>query len=84
MRNFWIYRQRDESGVSGTGCVLEGVIFHTGKVYVCWRSKRPSVGEYDSFEDFKATHIDSHPGNGTLIAWSDTAEPPPIEQAEKV
>ncbi len=36
-RLFTLFRHVDESGISGTGRVLDGVIFHTGQVVVCWR-----------------------------------------------
>jgi hypothetical protein len=66
-------RKQDESHVSGTGRVLDGVVFHNGKVVVCWRTENKhgytSVGMYDSFEAFKFIHIDSHPHNETEIVW---------------
>ena len=38
MRRFSMYRRGDESGVSVLGRVLDGVVFHTGQVVVCWRT----------------------------------------------
>ena len=66
-------RNADESGVSGTGHVLDGVVFHTGQVVVCWRSDRSSIATYQSYDDFKTLHIDSHPTNLTEILWDDEA-----------
>lgn len=63
-------RNNDESGVSGTGIVLDGVVFPNGKVTVCWRcvkTNASSISVFDSFEDFTKIHIDSHPTNGTEI-----------------
>ena len=67
METFAMIRLRDESGISGTGRVLDGVIFHSGKVVICWRTDidgsqhgRSSLGIYDSWDDFKFIHIDSH------------------------
>jgi hypothetical protein len=37
-RLFSLIRHVDESGISGTGRGLDGVIFHTGQVVVCWRT----------------------------------------------
>jgi hypothetical protein len=71
MRTFKMIRNADESGVSGTGHVLDGVEWHTGQVTVCWRTKTPSLGYYDSFQDFQTLHIDSHPTNGTEVVWDD-------------
>ena len=66
-RLFTLIRKADESGVSGTGRVLDGVVFHNGKVAVCWRTELKhgysSVAVYDSFKAFKFIHIDSHPAN---------------------
>lgn len=72
---FTMYRNlNDESNVSGTGRVLDGMVGHNGKVVVIWRTDKDarkhgfsSIGVYDSFENFKAVHIDSHPSNGTVI-----------------
>jgi hypothetical protein len=72
-RLFTMIRKNDESHVSGTGRVLDGVVFHNGKVVICWPSEEkrgyPSLGIFDSFEAFKFIHIDSHPANETEIVW---------------
>lgn len=66
---FEMERLHDESGVSGTGIVLDGVRFPSGKVVVCWRGSTPSVAVYESWDDFYKIHILSHPSNGTIIHW---------------
>ena len=73
---FSMVREADESGVSGTGRVLDGVRFHNGMVAVCWRtdvggSKHgfTSMGYYPSYEAFEFIHIKSHPGNKTKVVW---------------
>lgn len=68
---FSMTRIKDESGISGTGKVLVGVIFPSGKVVVEWIvSSRPStMGLFDSFEEFEEIHVASHPLNDTLISW---------------
>lgn len=68
---FSMHRGNDESGVSGIGHVLDGVVFHNGKVVVCWRTAQSSVAIYDSFEAFHALHIASHPTNETRLTWSE-------------
>lgn len=73
---FKLIRNRDASGVSGTGRVLDGVVFHTGQVVVCWRTDidghgHSSLAIYPSWEAFKFIHIDSHPENNTEILWED-------------
>ena len=70
---FKVVRKSDASGVSGTGRVLDGVVFHNGKVAICWRTENKhgytSVAVYDSFKAFKFIHIDSHPTNDTEVVW---------------
>lgn len=71
---FTLIRSRDVTGISGTGRVLDGVIFHTGQVVVCWRSdiraERPgfsSLAIYPSWRAFKHVHIDPHPENDVSV-----------------
>jgi hypothetical protein len=80
-RLFTMIRRHDERGVSGTGRVLDGVVFHNGKVVICWRTEEKhgytSVGVYDTWEAFTFVHIDSHPTNGTEMQW---LSPPPQDR----
>lgn len=69
---FTMIRHEDESGVSGTGRVLDGVIFHTGQVVVCWRtdlrqggSGFSSIAIYPSWEAFEHIHVEPH-AEGTV------------------
>jgi hypothetical protein len=66
-RLFTLVRHADESGVSGTGRVLDGVVFHTGQVVVCWRSDLrqddpgySSLAIYPSWEAFVHVHVRPH------------------------
>ncbi|MDD4877045.1 MAG: hypothetical protein PHQ86_07975, partial [Dehalococcoidales bacterium] len=67
MRIFRVVRTHDESKVSGTGHVVDGVVFDDGITVIRWRTERPSVAIYASFEDFQKIHIDSHPMNETIV-----------------
>ena len=70
MKTFTMERRSDESGVSGTGVVLEGVVFEDGRVVIRWlpgNAHAQSTACYDSFEDFETIHITSHPTNGTVV-----------------
>ena len=71
MKTFEMIREADESGVSGTGKVIEGVVFSDGRTVVGWcvEGAPNSVSIYKSFEDFKFIHVDSHPTNGTTFNW---------------
>ena len=72
MKTFKMNRGFDESGVSGTGLVLEGCVFTDGTCVVRWLTpKAPhSTGVYNSFLDFEFIHITSHPDNITEIIWN--------------
>ncbi len=66
-RLFTLIRRSDETGLSGTGRILDGVIFHTGQVVVCWRTDtRPenpgytSLAIYPSWEAFLHIHVRPH------------------------
>jgi hypothetical protein len=57
MRLFILYRLKDESGVSGTGIVAEGVVFSDGHVALRWITKvASSTALYDTIEDMIAVH----------------------------
>jgi hypothetical protein len=84
LRVFEMHRGADETGVSGTGKVGEGVQFTDGSVVFRWQApgKPQSTVTYNRLEDFMAIHVDPHPGNGTLIRWchavpDDELLPPP-------
>ncbi len=71
---FALIRHEDESGISGTGYVLDGVIFHTGQVVICWRSDQnqklegySSIAIYPSWEAFLYVHVHPHPIDATEI-----------------
>lgn len=66
---FEMIRNGDESGVSGTGTVLHGVVFPSGKCVIEWVSPTPSQTVFENFEAFKRVHIDAHPTNNTEILW---------------
>lgn len=53
---FYLVRLEDESGVSGTGRVAQGVIFDNGKVTLTWLSDHPSVCVYDNIGEVRAIH----------------------------
>lgn len=71
MKPFEMYREGDESGVSGTGKVLEGCIFTDGTTVVKWtvEGKPSSTAIYNRFKDFEMIHVISHPTNGTKFIW---------------
>ena len=72
MKTFEMIREADESGVSGIGKVLEGIVFSDGTTIIRWcvKGSPNSTAVYRSFEDFKKIHVDSHPTNRTKFKWT--------------
>lgn len=70
-RMFYIERKLDVTGISGVGRVLDGVVFHTGQVVVCWRSEYSSITTFPTWNAFDAVHLRAHPENRTQIVFVD-------------
>lgn len=68
MRTFVLHRKEDETGISGTGDIAEGVEFSSGKVALNWITHKeiPSVTIYDRLEQVLIIH--GHDGK-TVIEW---------------
>jgi len=66
MMTFHLVRREDQSGVSGTGVVAEGVCFSNGKCVISWLTKYTSVAVYDDIETLIAIH--GHDGK-TVLRW---------------
>ncbi|GFO57344.1 hypothetical protein GMSM_43510 [Geomonas sp. Red276] len=79
---FTLIRKTDATGVSGTGRVLDGVIFHTGQVVTCWRTDIngtdgfTSISVYPSYQAFLHVHVLAHPeGTNEVVFLSGEALP---------
>lgn len=70
-RLFALQRVEDETGVSGTGIVAEGVQFSDGTVAMRWRSHIRSTVFYESIKACEAIH--GH-GGRTRIVFLDEGE----------
>jgi len=69
-RRFELIRHEDETGISGTGKIAEGVVFSSGKCALAWTVKDiPSVTIYDSVGQVVTIH--GHDGK-TELRWIDT------------
>lgn len=75
-RAFHVLREEDATGISGTGHVLDGVIFHTGQVVVCWRSAHGSITIFDDWGAFDAVHLGAHPENRARVTFLDGGDVP--------
>ena len=73
IQTFTVARQSDETGVSGEGVVIEGVVLATGQCIAHWLYPRPkgSIAIFDSMNDFITVHIQPHPSNRTIITYDD-------------
>jgi hypothetical protein len=72
MKKFTMYRPQDETGVSGTGIVAQGVVFADGQACIQWVCP-PAAGDTQTkrWESFLDVHVRQHPKNFTIITWED-------------
>lgn len=68
MRRFNLLRKEDETGISGTGVVAEGIKFTNGKCAMNWLTSVSSVAVYDSMVELVQIH--GHEGK-TIVVWMD-------------
>lgn len=68
---FVMHRENDASGISGTGAILEGVIFSDGTVSTRWMTQTASTVIYNSILDFIKIHVYNHPSNNTELVFRD-------------
>lgn len=77
VRRFKMIRHNDESGISGKGHILDGIVFHNGWVVTCWRTDTADkhgsscITYWENYEAFYNVHIKAHPANNTEIQWYD-------------
>lgn len=68
MKRFHLRRNIDETGISGTGRVAEGVMFANGWCAMVWLTKHTSCAFYASLDEVLAIH--GHDGK-TLVVMED-------------
>ena len=73
IRSFTVCRQHDETGVSGEGVIIEGVVLASGHCIIHWLFPPPrgGIAIFDSLEDFLKVHVKPHPQNKTIITFED-------------
>lgn len=64
---FEFHRTNDPKNISGTGYVLDGVVFHDGTTVVHWRIKGGSTTTFKRYKDFEKIHMRGHADSG--IVW---------------
>jgi hypothetical protein len=72
-RAFALVRPRDASGISGTGLVMQGVVFADGRVAARWVTEdRPrSTVLWDDFDAWYDVHVRPHPENESVVLFED-------------
>lgn len=68
MKRFYLQRNTDASGVSGTGKVAEGCQFDTGWCALVWLTGKGAMSYYESIEILESIH--GHEGM-TRVVWVD-------------
>lgn len=70
MKYFYLERMVDETGMSGTGDVAEGVILPNGIAVMWWLVPPYSVAIYPSINELEKLH--SHGKNTTKVVYVDS------------
>lgn len=65
MKNFFLVRKQDVSGVSGTGIVAEGVEFHDGQCVLSWFGRHHTIEVCPKLADVLAIH--GHNGTTEVV-----------------
>lgn len=68
MRRFNLVRNQDETGVSGTGTVAQGIEFDDGTCAMRWLTAYSSTALYNNIVELDKIH--GH-GGKTVIEWID-------------
>lgn len=56
MKQFYLNRKIDLSGVSGTGIIAYGVILPSGRVVMEWVTEHKSIAIYDGINEIQILH----------------------------
>jgi len=64
---FFMERREDETGISATGRVLEGVLWQNDQVTVQWRPPMSTITVYKDFDTFMKIHVTSHPSCNVVV-----------------
>jgi hypothetical protein len=65
MRTFKLFREEDETGISGEGAVAEGVEFSDGTCAMSWLTPMRSVAVYPNVKALEAIH--GHNGRTRVV-----------------
>jgi len=65
MRRFVLKRDEDETGISGTGVVAEGVEYSNGRCSFTWLTHQEAVNNYGSMKTVEELH--GHHGKTKVV-----------------
>jgi len=65
MQEFYLQREEDVSGTSGTGVVARGIILPSGKAVLEWTTFHTSVALYNNIQDVELIH--GHGGKTKVV-----------------
>ena len=65
MQAFYVRRDEDVHGNSGTGIVAEGVIFRSGQCVMRWNHEIASIVMFNSIDEVEAIH--GHGGKTVVV-----------------
>lgn len=80
LKEFYLQRKKDASGISGTGVVARGIVLPSGKCVLEWVSFYSSVNIYKNIEDVR--HIHGHEGD-TEVVFGVPLKPPSHQKTKK-
>ena len=66
IKEFYLQRNEDESGISGTGIVARGVVLPSGQVVMEWLTFTSSINIYHNIQQVEEVH--GH-GGKTVLVW---------------
>jgi len=69
LKRFYLQRNEDVSGISGTGRIANGIQFPDGVCCLRWTGKTPTTVIYNNITELEQLH--GHDGK-TRVVWLDT------------
>lgn len=74
-RLFQVTRFKDGKSISGTGKVIQGVVFPDGKVVIQWQTDNSSIAIFKNLEEFQRVHVKPNYEGENEFAWIEGYEP---------
>lgn len=74
-RIFQMIRNKDGKNISGTGKVIDGVVFSDGTVVIQWQGDKQSLGIYKDMNHFLSIHTKPQYEGENEFLWHDGYKP---------